>query len=74
MVGERFDAGRIEQEVALLVDKADVGEEIARLRSHCDQFGNGLLSDEPVGRRLDFLLQEMNQMDLHQHKSCWHFE
>jgi len=61
MVGERFDAGRIEQEVALLVDKADVGEEIARLRSHCDQFGNALLSAEPVGRRLDFLVQEMNR-------------
>jgi hypothetical protein len=45
MVGDRFDPYRIAQEVALLADKADVSEEIARLRSHCDQFG------EAVGRR-----------------------
>lgn len=61
MIGERFDAGRMEQEVALLVDKADVGEEIARLRSHCDQFADALLSEGSVGRRLDFLVQEMNR-------------
>ncbi len=61
MVGERFDPTRMEQEVALLVDKADVGEEIARLRSHCDQFADALHSTEPVGRRLDFLVQEMNR-------------
>ena len=61
MIGDRFDAGRMEQEVALLVDKADVGEEVARMRSHCDQFSDALLSDVPVGRRLDFLVQEMNR-------------
>jgi uncharacterized protein (TIGR00255 family) len=61
MIGERFDALRIAQEVALLVDKADVTEELSRLRSHCEQFAEALAADEPVGRRLDFLLQEMNR-------------
>ncbi len=61
MVGERFDASRMEQEVALLVDKADVSEEVTRLRSHTDQLYDALVSDKPVGRRLDFLLQEMNR-------------
>lgn len=61
MVGDRFDPYRIAQEVALLSDKADVTEEIARMRSHCDQFGEALDAAEPVGRRLDFLLQEMNR-------------
>jgi uncharacterized protein (TIGR00255 family) len=61
MIGDRFDPLRIAQEVALLVDKSDVTEEIARLRSHCDQYAQALIADEPVGRRLDFLLQEMNR-------------
>jgi len=61
MVGDRFDPFRIEQEVALLVDKADIGEEITRMRSHCSQFKAALASDEPTGRRMDFLLQEMNR-------------
>jgi uncharacterized protein (TIGR00255 family) len=50
---ERFD-----QEVALLADKLDVTEEIVRLRSHINQFRHFLALNEPVGRRLDFLLQE----------------
>jgi uncharacterized protein (TIGR00255 family) len=61
MIGDRFDPLRIAQEVALLVDKADVTEEISRLRSHCDQFEEAIGATEPVGRRLDFLLQEMNR-------------
>lgn len=61
MVADRFDPSRIAQEVAILADKADVSEEVARLRSHCEQFAEALGSDEPVGRRLDFLLQEMNR-------------
>lgn len=61
MIGDRFDPYRIAQEVAILADKADVAEELARLRSHCDQFGEALAGSEPVGRRLDFLLQEMNR-------------
>lgn len=61
LLGERADPWRLAQEIALLADKADVSEELARLGSHCDQFEEALAADEPVGRRLDFLLQEMNR-------------
>ena len=61
MIGDRFEPQRMAQEVALLVDKGDVTEEVARLRSHCEQFEEAVASGEPVGRRLDFLLQEMNR-------------
>ncbi len=61
MLGDRVDTARVAQEAALLADKADVAEEITRLRSHCDQFNEALESDDSVGRRLDFLLQEMNR-------------
>ncbi len=53
-----LDPARLAQEAAFMADKADVTEEIVRLRSHIDQFETFLDSDEPVGRRLDFLLQE----------------
>jgi uncharacterized protein (TIGR00255 family) len=58
MSGVDIDPGRIAQEVAILVDKTDVSEEIVRLRSHVEQFQGFLNLDEPVGRRLDFLVQE----------------
>ncbi|NCG21566.1 MAG: YicC family protein [Rhodobacterales bacterium] len=61
MIGDRMEPGRLAQEVAVLADKADVNEELIRMRSHCDQFTTALDSQEPVGRRLDFLLQEMNR-------------
>ena len=53
---ERFLA-----EVALFADKCAIDEEIVRLRSHLQQFGKAMESGEPVGRKLDFLLQEMNR-------------
>jgi uncharacterized protein (TIGR00255 family) len=53
------DAGRLEQEIALFAERSDICEELTRLESHCVQFGGLLASDEAVGRRLDFLLQEM---------------
>ena len=56
--GVDIDPVRLAQEVAVLVDKTDVSEEIVRLRSHVEQFQGFLELDEPVGRRLDFLLQE----------------
>jgi len=56
--GIDIDPVRLAQEVAILVDKSDVTEEIVRLRSHMDQFNGFLGLDEPVGRRLDFLVQE----------------
>jgi uncharacterized protein (TIGR00255 family) len=56
--GIDIDPVRLAQEVAILVDKSDVNEEIVRLRSHLEQFHGFLNLDEPVGRRLDFLVQE----------------
>jgi uncharacterized protein YicC (UPF0701 family) len=53
-----IDPLRLAQEVAILVDKSDVSEELVRLRSHMEQFRGFLNLDEPVGRRLDFLVQE----------------
>lgn len=56
-----IDPIRLEQEIALLADRADVTEECTRLRSHAEQFRDLLQqgSTEALGRRLDFLLQEM---------------
>ena len=53
------DGGRLEQEIALFAERIDICEELTRLESHCTQFGSLLASSESVGRRLDFLLQEM---------------
>ncbi len=53
------DPVRLHQEVALFADRCDISEELARLESHFKQFGEILFLPEPVGRRLDFLLQEM---------------
>jgi len=53
---ERFLA-----EVALFADKAAIDEELVRLRSHLRQFARAMEAGEPVGRKLDFLLQEMNR-------------
>lgn len=52
---------RIAQEVALLADRADITEELVRLASHLDQARALLASDGPVGRRLDFLVQEIGR-------------
>ena len=52
---------RILQEVALFAEKSDISEELTRLQSHCAQFARQLESEEAVGRKLDFLLQEMNR-------------
>jgi len=56
--GLDIDPIRLAQETALMADKSDVTEEITRLGSHMVQFRAFLDSDEPVGRRLDFLMQE----------------
>lgn len=53
-----LDPVRLAQEVALLADKTDVTEELVRLRSHIRQFEDLLQVSEPVGRTLDFLIQE----------------
>jgi uncharacterized protein (TIGR00255 family) len=56
--GLDLDPIRLAQETAIMADKSDVTEEITRLDSHMAQFRAFLACDEPVGRRLDFLLQE----------------
>ncbi|MDD6799833.1 MAG: YicC family protein [Firmicutes bacterium] len=56
-----LDAGRILTECAIFADKIAVDEETVRLESHFGAFFEALSSDEPVGRRIDFLLQEMNR-------------
>ena len=56
-----LDPGRLEAEAVLLADKYDVTEETVRLRSHLDQFRAALALDEPVGRRLTFLSQEIGR-------------
>lgn len=53
------DKSRLEQEIALFAERSDVCEELTRLESHCAQFAGLLSSEEAIGRRLDFLLQEM---------------
>jgi len=55
------DQDRLAQEVALLAAKADVAEELDRLDTHIDEVRRVLQQDEPVGRRLDFLMQELNR-------------
>ena len=52
---------RLEQEVALLVQKGDIAEELDRLRSHVEELTATLASGDAVGRKLDFLMQEFNR-------------
>jgi len=56
-----LDQGRLAQEVAYLADRADISEEIARLRSHIEHFRQIIAEDKDVGKRLDFLTQELNR-------------
>jgi len=56
-----LDAGRLAQEVAYLADRSDISEELARLRSHLEQFRSAVNAEGEVGKRLDFLLQELNR-------------
>lgn len=56
-----IDESRIVTEAAIFADRVAVDEETVRLRSHIEQFRTLLESEEPVGRKLDFLVQEMNR-------------
>ncbi len=56
-----FDPLRLEQEMLVLIQKIDVDEELERLSMHVDEVSRLLQEDEPVGRRLDFLMQELNR-------------
>jgi uncharacterized protein (TIGR00255 family) len=55
------DEGRMAQEVAFIADRCDITEELVRFDSHLQQFDETLLMAEPVGRKLDFILQELNR-------------
>jgi uncharacterized protein (TIGR00255 family) len=56
-----MDESRLAQEVALFAEKSDITEEIVRTRSHLGQFREYMSLDDAVGRRLDFLIQEINR-------------
>lgn len=56
-----FDENRVAMEVAIFADKAGIDEEIVRLKSHIVQMKETLILDEPIGRKLDFIIQEMNR-------------
>ncbi|MCW8840834.1 MAG: YicC family protein [Gammaproteobacteria bacterium] len=58
---QELDQERLEQEMVLLAQKLDVDEEMDRLATHIEEVRRVLDSDEPVGRRLDFLMQELNR-------------
>ena len=55
------DSGRLEQEMAMIAQKLDIDEELDRLDAHVKAAREALDRDEPVGRRLDFLMQEFNR-------------
>ena len=58
---EKLDESRLIQEVAYYSERSDVTEELVRCRSHIKQFDNFINMNEPVGKRLNFLLQEINR-------------
>ncbi len=61
LIGTRSDEERILQEAALLADRSDIQEEVVRLNTHVDHFVGLLDEGGEVGKKLDFLLQEMNR-------------
>ena len=61
LIGESLDESRLIQEVAYLADRADVTEEIVRCRSHFDQLHSYLDREDPVGKRINFLIQEIGR-------------
>ena len=60
-LGAEGNPERLEQEIAILVQKMDVAEELDRLGSHVTELGATLAADDAVGRKLDFLMQEFNR-------------
>mgnify|MGYP003575002576 FL=1 len=61
LVQGQIDETRVLTEVAIFADKIDINEELTRLKSHNQQFMQTLSEMEPIGRKLDFLVQEMNR-------------
>jgi uncharacterized protein (TIGR00255 family) len=61
LIDTQPDPQRIATEVAMMAERLDITEEITRLRAHIEKFSADFDSDEPVGKRMGFLLQEMNR-------------
>jgi uncharacterized protein (TIGR00255 family) len=61
LVGEQYDENRILSETAVMLMKYAVGEETVRMRSHLEQFESFLQSSGPVGKKMDFICQELNR-------------
>lgn len=61
LAGTELNPDRMNQEVAMMADRSDITEELVRLESHFVQFDETLTLQEPVGRKLDFLMQEINR-------------
>ena len=59
--GTEMDEQRVAQEIALFADRCDISEEVVRFRSHLQQLSEFLSSVDPVGRQMDFLVQELNR-------------
>ena len=53
--------GRLAAEIALFADKSSIDEELTRLASHLNLIRDTLIKDEPIGRQLDFIVQEINR-------------
>lgn len=60
-ITEQLDQDRLEQEMVMLAQRLDVDEEMDRLKTHLAEVQRNLQKDQPVGRRLDFLMQELNR-------------
>lgn len=58
---QEIDEARLAQEVVIYADKCSVEEEVTRLKSHISQFEKLLKTEEPIGKKLDFIIQEMNR-------------
>jgi uncharacterized protein (TIGR00255 family) len=61
MTNDVVDQSRLAMEVAIFADKCSINEELVRLKSHIDQFLEIMNTEGPTGRKIDFLLQEMNR-------------
>lgn len=69
-----YDEGRLLTEVAIFSDKVNITEEITRFRSHLEEFESLLSSNTPVGRKLDFIIQELNREANTMGSKCNDFE
>ena len=61
LTNQEIDESRLAQEVVIYADKCSIEEEITRLKSHISQFEKLINSEEAVGKKLDFIIQEMNR-------------